>query len=416
MSEYASFQEIIGNNPHIINNDNLFIIQSYKYFNDKLLQLVANNVPTNSVSEPQTSVFKNNFGSKPPSFNTPNTSSRDRNSSVFKINYNMDRSGLNSKKEEDIDPSASSQHIQSFRQDSTDVIMDNVHPPNFNVNRRTSVSAEIISPDSHMFNESLNNHNSTNALSDHESESLIKCLDSNFLFKNLDPSSKNLIINNLKYDEYPANTDIIVENDEEGEFFYIIEQGEVEFIKNGMKLGEAGRGATFGELALMYNSPRQATVRSKTHCKMYLLDRMTFKKILLNNSYSQRSLFENFLKNLPILKNLTDAERNKLIDVLKIKTVGKDQIIIRQGEIGENFYIIEQGDCAVIKDGEQVNVLHQNDYFGELSLLDDAPRAATVKVISEQGCKVVYLGKSEFKRLLGPVHEVLKINDPRVKH
>ena len=153
MSEYASFQEIIGNNPHIINNDNLFIIQSYKYFNDKLLQLVAANVPTNSVSAPQASVFKNNFGSKPPSFNVPNTGSRDRNSSVFKINYNMDRSGLNSKKEEDIDPSSSSQHIQSFRQDSTDVIMDNVHPPNVNVNRRTSVYAENIYPDTQIINE-----------------------------------------------------------------------------------------------------------------------------------------------------------------------------------------------------------------------------------------------------------------------
>ncbi|SGZ38703.1 uncharacterized protein HGUI_00903 [Hanseniaspora guilliermondii] len=415
MSEYASFQEVIGNNPHIINNDNLFIIQSYKYFNDKLLQLVGNNIPTNSVSQTQGNIFKNKTGSIG-NFNQQNIASRDRNSSVFKINYSMDTPGLSNKKEEDIDPSASFQNFNSFRQDSSEVIMDNVHPPNFNVNRRTSVSAEIISPDSHMIQKSLINNNGTNALSDHESESLIKCLDSNFLFKNLDANSKNLIINNLKYDEYPANTDIIVENDEEGEYFYIIEQGEVEFYKNGMKLGEAGRGATFGELALMYNSPRQATVRSKTPCKMYLLDRITFKKILLNNSYSQRSMFERFLKNLPILKNLTDAERNKLIDVLKSKTVAKGQIIIRQGEVGENFYIIEQGDCVVIKDGEEVNVLHQNDYFGELSLLEDSPRAATVKVISENGCKVVYLGKSEFKRLLGPAHEVLKINDPRIKH
>lgn len=414
MSEYASFQEIIGNNPHIINNDNLFIIQSYKYFNDKLLQLVANNVPTNSVSQSQGNIFKNKATSIG-NLHQQNTSSRDRNSSVFKINYSMDTPGLNSKKEEDIDPSVSTQNLNSFRQDSSEAIMDNVHPPNFNVNRRTSVSAEIISPDSHMVQASLIN-NGTNALSDHESESLVKCLDSNFLFKNLDANSKNLIINNLKYDEYPANTDIIVENDEEGEYFYIIEQGEVEFYKNGVKLGEAGRGATFGELALMYNSPRQATVRSKTPCKMYLLDRITFKRILLNNSYSQRSMFERFLKNLPILKNLSDSERNKLIDVLKSKTVAKGQIIIRQGEVGENFYIIEQGDCVVIKDGEEVNVLHKNDYFGELSLLEDSPRAATVKVISENGCKVVYLGKSEFKRLLGPAHEVLKINDPRIKH
>lgn len=189
MSEYASFQEIIGNNPHIINNDNLFIIQSYKYFNDKLLQLVANNVPTNSVSQSQGNIFKNKATSIG-NFNQQNTSSRDRNSSVFKINYSMDTPGLDNKKEEDIDPSASTQNFNSFRQDSSEAIMDNVHPPNFNVNRRTSVSAEIISPDSHMAQNSLINNNGTNALSDHESESLVKCLDSNFLFKNLDANSK----------------------------------------------------------------------------------------------------------------------------------------------------------------------------------------------------------------------------------
>ncbi|OBA25749.1 camp-dependent protein kinase regulatory subunit [Hanseniaspora valbyensis NRRL Y-1626] len=342
--------------------------------------------------------------------------SRDRHSSVFKINYNMDGNGMNNKRDEDVDPSS---NFTKPRNDSSDVFLDKIHPPNFNVNRRTSVSAEIISPDSHTENLDLNltgnGDGSGNALSNHESEALIKCLDSNFLFKNLDPQAKNLIIQNLRYQEFPANTDIIVEGDEEGEYFYIIETGTVEYLKGGKKLGEGLKGATFGELALMYNSPRQATVRSKTFCKMYLLDRITFKKILLNNSYVQRNLYDKFLKNLPILSNLTESERNKLIDVLKIKTVPKGSVIIRQGEMGENFYIIEQGSCVVIKDNVELKALHKNDYFGELALLDDSPRAATVVASSEEGCKLVYLGKSEFKRLLGPVHEVLKLNDPRLQ-
>ncbi|KAL6927878.1 hypothetical protein ACO0SA_004501 [Hanseniaspora valbyensis] len=443
MSEYTRYLEIIGNNGHITSNDKLFIIQSYKYFNDKLLQLVDNNIqissssvaPASIPSQPnnnfnsggifkQSSPFMNNnvgnnnlgAASAPSPGAVGSAQSRDRHSSVFKINYNMDGNGMNNKRDEDVDPSS---NFTKPRNDSSDVFLDKIHPPNFNVNRRTSVSAEIISPDSHTedldLNLTGNGDGSGNALSNHESEALIKCLDSNFLFKNLDPQAKNLIIQNLRYQEFPANTDIIVEGDEEGEYFYIIETGTVEYLKGGKKLGEGLKGATFGELALMYNSPRQATVRSKTFCKMYLLDRITFKKILLNNSYVQRNLYDKFLKNLPILSNLTESERNKLIDVLKIKTVPKGSVIIRQGEMGENFYIIEQGSCVVIKDNVELKVLHKNDYFGELALLDDSPRAATVVASSEEGCKLVYLGKSEFKRLLGPVHEVLKLNDPRLQ-
>ncbi|XBW36600.1 hypothetical protein QEN19_002172 [Hanseniaspora menglaensis] len=433
MSEYQNYQQIIANNSHITNNDNLFVIQSYKYFSDRLLKLVDNQMqnPQHSLSShppssfsglvsqgKNASVFNQNSSSShlnSSPFENPSTaaasSNQNRHSSVFKVNFNMDGNRQNGKRDEDIDPSAS---FSKPRNDSSDVVMDNIHPPNFNVNRRTSVSAEIISPDTHS-DIIANLSTSNNAFNNHESESLIKCLDSNFLFKNLDSHSKKLIIHHLRYQEFPENTDIIVEGDEEGEYFYIIETGTVEFLKGSKVLGSAGRGGTFGELALMYNSPRQATVRSKTFCKMYLLDRITFKKILLNNSYSQRNLYEKFLKTLPILSNLSDLERNKLIDVLKMKVVPKGSVIIRQGDLGENFYIIEEGECVVVKDNVELKSLHKNDYFGELALLDDSPRAATIVSSSEEGCKLVYLGKSEFKRLLGPVHEVLKLNDPRIQ-
>ncbi len=113
MSEYASFQEIIGNNPHMLTMTIFLSFKSYKYFNDKLLQLSCEQQSQQQTlfSEPTNIYPKRAILFLSPSFCSPKTSSRDRNSSVFKISYNMDRPGLD-KKEEDVDPAASSQQIR----------------------------------------------------------------------------------------------------------------------------------------------------------------------------------------------------------------------------------------------------------------------------------------------------------------
>ncbi|KAK5779827.1 cAMP-dependent protein kinase regulatory subunit BCY1 PWA37_001816 [Arxiozyma heterogenica] len=279
-------------------------------------------------------------------------------------------------------------------------------PSRFNAERRTSVSGETLQP-SHFDNWTPENYKEK---TEAQLKRLEKSIGKNFLFNRLDPDSKKLVINCLEEKHVEAN-DIIIKQGDEGDYFYIVEDGNVEFYVNDVRVSTSGPGSSFGELALMYNNPRAATVVATTDCILWTLDRLTFRKILLGSSFKKRVLYDDLLKSIPVLQKLTTYERSKLADALDTQYFNSNEIIIREGDRGENFYLIEYGEVQVIKEGKGViATLGKGDYFGELALLKDVPRQATIKTTKRT--KVATLGKSGFQRLLGPVVEVLKLNDP----
>ena len=93
---------------------------------------------------------------------------------------------------------------------------------------------------------------------------------------------------------------------------------------------------------------------------------------------------------------------------METKKFPKGYKIIRQGDIGKSFFLLEDGEADAYKDGGSQSVKHykKGDFFGELALLNDAPRAADV--ISTTEVKVATLGKSAFARLLGPEEGIMR--------
>jgi hypothetical protein len=83
----------------------------------------------------------------------------------------------------------------------------------------------------------------------------------------------------------PAGTDVITQGDE-GDLFYVIADGEVDVIHDGTFVTTLGRGSWFGEIALMYDVPRTATVRARSEARLYSLDRDTFLGALVPNGSS----------------------------------------------------------------------------------------------------------------------------------
>jgi len=179
--------------------------------------------------------------------------------------------------------------------------------------------------------------------------------------------------------------------------------------KQSLKQYKAGD--VFGELALLYNAPRAATIQAETESLLWVLDRQTFNHIVKDASQKKREKYENFLSTVPILQNMDHYERSKLADAIKEKKFAAGSQVIKQGEQGDSFYILVDGDAYVTLNasGDEVVMKYQpGDYFGELALLKDEPRAANV--FAKSDCKCISLDRKSFKRLLGPLNKILKRN------
>lgn len=307
------------------------------------------------------------------------------------------------------DPATSNASATSTKPSSVLPLSSGKLPAAFNANRRTSVSAEAMNPDKF---KSDSWRPPTNDLTSSQKAELSKTLASNFLFQQLDNNSKKTVIEALTKKTFNKDTEIIRQGDE-GDFFYIIESGTVDFYVNGSKVNSSGEGSSFGELALMYNSPRAATATAASDVvTCWALDRLTFRRILLEGTFNRRIMYEDFLKDVKVLSSLSNHERSKLADALSTEMYHAGDVIIREGEQGENFYFIESGTCEVTKEGQGIVAkLGKGDYFGEVALLNDLPRQATVT--ATDNVIVATLGKSGFTRLLGPAVDVLKSQDPR---
>jgi cAMP-dependent protein kinase regulator len=160
-------------------------------------------------------------------------------------------------------------------------------PPNYNLSRRTSVSAESLAPQT----SSSPRRTSGNPAKTAQQESRIRAaISANLLFKNLDDEQTRDVLDSMTEKRIPKDGVVVIHQGDVGDFFYVVEEGNFDFYIRkggnqqglGDKVGNVGPGGSFGELALMYNAPRAASVVSTTQGVLWALDRITFRKILMD--------------------------------------------------------------------------------------------------------------------------------------
>lgn len=235
-----------------------------------------------------------------------------------------------------------------------------------------------------------------------------------FMFGGLDESDLQVVIDAMD-EKKGAPGEVIIKEGDMGDVIYIVESGTLKCTKvidgESKMLKEYKPGDVFGELALLYNAPRAATIEATSDILLWALDRNTFNHIVKDASQKKREKYENFLQTVPILQSMDHYERSKLADVIKESKYDKGHSIIKQGDLGEVFYILVEGEAKATLDGDESKAVMEykaGDYFGELALLRGEPRAANV--IAETECKLIQLDRKAFKRMLGPLDTILKRN------
>eukprot|EP00735_Rhodelphis_limneticus_P001946 TRINITY_DN1267_c0_g1::TRINITY_DN1267_c0_g1_i1::g.26800::m.26800 TRINITY_DN1267_c0_g1::TRINITY_DN1267_c0_g1_i1::g.26800 ORF type:complete len:782 (-),score=302.12,sp/P00516/KGP1_BOVIN/37.69/8e-131,sp/P00516/KGP1_BOVIN/32.73/3e-38,sp/P00516/KGP1_BOVIN/31.86/2e-10,Pkinase/PF00069.20/3.8e+03,Pkinase/PF00069.20/2.1e-68,cNMP_binding/PF00027.24/2e-18,cNMP_binding/PF00027.24/3.5e-20,cNMP_binding/PF00027.24/1.2e-18,Pkinase_Tyr/PF07714.12/7.3e+02,Pkinase_Tyr/PF07714.12/1.2e-31,Kinase-like/PF14531.1/5.7e+ len=207
--------------------------------------------------------------------------------------------------------------------------------------------------------------------------------------------------------------DVIIKQGDKGDNFYVIEKGDFEALVDGNRVFTYSGQGSFGDLALMYNAPRAATVRALTDAQLWAIDRLVFRRLMIAASSEEANERRQFLHKIDLLKPLSEGHLTQLVDALETEEFPTGHVIIRQGDAGDKFFILMDGEVSVtqkvVKNGqEQENELlrlGRGAHFGERALLTNEPRAATVKCLTPAVC--LSLGREEFVTMLGSLQDVL---------
>ncbi|XP_075677250.1 cGMP-dependent protein kinase 1-like [Dermatophagoides pteronyssinus] len=289
-------------------------------------------------------------------------------------------------------------------------------------------------------------------------------MDNSFLKNYLNNEQMDLIVNSMYVKEFSKNR-YICRRGTYGSHLYVISYGHCEIIDcRDRPVNQIGPGKAFGELALLYNCTRTASVRTLTRVRTWVLDRKVFQMIMMKTSMDRTHCIKQFLKKVPLLQNLSDEKITKISDAVEVDYYPRGEYICRQGCFGDSFYIISKGSVRVTKvrqsssssnhqyyhhqydlideeeaiKEETIRTLNEGDYFGEqaLLLLDDTretllqstttttttneqTKTATIQtelsdnigairtanVISED-CECLILDQANFFNLLGELQEI----------
>jgi cAMP-dependent protein kinase regulator len=258
-------------------------------------------------------------------------------------------------------------------------------PPGL-LGRRTSVSAESIVPGSQ----------STEAVPFHpktpEQLKRIKAaIRDNFIFRDIEDKQLQAVLGAME-EVHVVSNEVVIRQGDQGDYFYVVEDGfllcyvatrlqgrhaqnsSTHHPEFGKKVADYGPGSSFGELALMYGHPRAASIIASKSSTLWRLDRISFRTIILKAAHTRRTMYEEFLGSVPVLRSLSPEERSKIADVLGSRVYEDGEDVVVEGEMGDTFYLVEEGGAVALKknpegSGEMVvKEYEKGGYFGGTSI------------------------------------------------
>jgi glutaminase len=171
-----------------------------------------------------------------------------------------------------------------------------------------------------------------------EVEKIEKAVAKNFLFVRLNKNQRDQVYNSM-YTMDIKKGEVVIQQGDKGDCFYIVEQGELEVLVTPIGGGnpklvhtyrcDSQTCPSFGELALLYNKPRAATIRASTAGRLWVLDRRIFRKILVKTTQYKEVMAT--LKRVGVLQALSKTDLQRAADLLKEVVYEDGETIARQG-------------------------------------------------------------------------------------
>ncbi|XP_063050671.1 cGMP-dependent protein kinase 2 [Engraulis encrasicolus] len=239
-----------------------------------------------------------------------------------------------------------------------------------------------------------------------------------------DSLNKNLYLRKLEspqirdmvecmYERSFQKGDYVIKQGEPGNHLFVLADGALEVYQQNQLLTSIPVWSTFGELAILYNCTRTASVKAVTCVRTWALDREVFHSIMRMTAQTRHEQHRNFLRSVSLLANLPEEKLCKIVDCLEVEYYDKGDYIIREGEEGNTFYILSKGKVKVTQSTEGqlepqvINMLQKGDYFGEKALISDDLRSANI-IADEDGVECLVIDRETFDQTVGTFSELQK--------
>ncbi len=252
------------------------------------------------------------------------------------------------------------------------------------------------------------------------------------LFTPLSDEEFARIYQKLRSVKVPAGVKICREG-EEGDSIFIIVEGEVEVSKTEPEIGEEkilarlGPGDFFGEFGYFIDGRRHASVTALSDLELLEIakadmDEITqqypqVKEVMLK-FYKERVL-DNLLAFSPLTRGFSPQERRKLIEKFKLQEYQEGEVVVEEGEEGDAMFLIKSGKAEVTtidpRDKRRLTLarLGPGDFFGEVSLIKNKPRTATVSALTP--LEVMVIDRQSFQELTQEHPEIVDLLEQTIE-
>jgi CRP-like cAMP-binding protein len=231
------------------------------------------------------------------------------------------------------------------------------------------------------------------------------------LFAGMDETEIDLLCANLNLERFGPGR-VVIRQGEPGDRFYVVREGHIE-VSQAQGTGPArvvnslDRGGYFGETALLNEAPRNATCRATMRTELLSLRRADFHR-LLGSDLAWRARMDEalarvaLLRGIPVFAQLDVHQLGLIASKLRDAHYRQGEVVLRQGEPGDAFYIIRSGRVAITTaaGGVETRVEERGpgEYIGEIALLQRGPRTATARALTD--LEVWMLEAADFERVV----------------
>jgi len=202
-----------------------------------------------------------------------------------------------------------------------------------------------------------------------------------------------------------------------GRSLFLVADGQLRVVKGrDQELSRMSEGGVFGELALLSDAPRTASVQAVDEADLFELDRDALEAMAAQvpgvgdvlTQFKRERLLQNVMHSSPLFAPFSPEQRHELLARFKGLEVDPETVIIRQGERGRGLYVVAMGQFEVVREQDGLDValatVGSGGLLGEIALLRDRPATATVT--AKKKSTLLFLEGELFRRLVAAVDEL----------